>query len=144
MPEIHYTVDGKPQKSNEIELTPAQILRNAGLDPDESYLVEIRGDRRESYHDHPHAAIRLHDRQVFESSHRTVHYFVDDEVQITREHQLSPNTILKNATLDPASHYLVRIEGHHRESYRDKPNDPIVLVQQERFISVSLGATPVS
>lgn len=144
MPEIHYTVDGKPQKTAEVELTAAQILRNAGLNPEESYLVEIRGDRRESYHDHPHQAIHLHQDQQFESSHRTVHYYVDDEVQETREHHLSPKTILENAELDPKTHYLVRVDGNHRQSYRDKPDELIDLHQQEKFISVSLGPTPVS
>ena len=48
MPEIHYTVDGRPQVMSEIELTAAQILRNAGLDPGIYYLIEVHSDRRES------------------------------------------------------------------------------------------------
>ena len=48
MPEIHYAVDRRPQVMSEVELTAAQILRIAGLDPGIYYLIEVRIIRRES------------------------------------------------------------------------------------------------
>ncbi len=74
----------------------------------------------------------------------TINYFVDDEPQTTNSHELTPRQILENAGIDANSHYLVQIQGHHRISYEEKPDTPIHLHQQERFISVSTGPTPVS
>jgi len=74
----------------------------------------------------------------------TFNYTVDDEPQSTTEHVLTPVQILQNAGIDPASHYLVQIEGNHRTSYQDKPNAEIHMHQHMKFISVSTGPTPVS
>jgi hypothetical protein len=38
---IHYTVDDEPQETHEKVLTAAQIVRNAGLDPEQRYLLEL-------------------------------------------------------------------------------------------------------
>ncbi len=62
---IHYTVDGEPQTTTERELTPRQIIKNAGLNPDERYLVEIRGREQVSYKDNPGTPIHLHEHEKF-------------------------------------------------------------------------------
>ena len=74
----------------------------------------------------------------------TFKYTVDDEPQTTTAHELTPTQILENAGVDPASHYLVQLEGNHRISYQDKPNQEIHMHEHMKFISVSTGPTPVS
>ena len=73
-----------------------------------------------------------------------IHYTVDDEPQVTESHELTPVQILKDAKIDPASHYLVQIEGKHQISYKDKPNEEIKMHDHMKFISVSTAPTPVS
>ncbi len=41
----------------------------------------------------------------------TFQYTFDGKSQSTTEHQLTLNQILANAEIDPATHYLVQIEG---------------------------------
>lgn len=45
---------------------------------------------------------------------------VDGEELIVTEHQLTPATIMERAGIEPATHYLVIIEGGHRESLEGK------------------------
>jgi hypothetical protein len=71
-------------------------------------------------------------------------YTVDDEPQTTSSHELTANQILTKAEIDPASHYLVQIEGDHRVSYRSDPNTEIHMHNQMKFISISTAPTPVS
>lgn len=140
---IHYTVDGKPQSTTESEMTPVQIVECGG-NHDESFLIELEGEQRESYHDRPHHHIHMHDGQIFETSSRTFHFTVDDETCSTREHTLTPVEIMKLAGVDPAAHYLVEIHGHHQESYKDKAETPIHMHQNQKFITLATGGTPVS
>ena len=49
-----------------------------------------------------------------------------------------------DAALDPATHYLVQIRGHHKESFRGKGDIPIRIHEGERFQIISIGPTPVS
>ncbi len=74
----------------------------------------------------------------------TFTYTVDDEPQTTTAHELTPVQILSNAGIDAASHYLVQIEGNHRISYQNKPDEEIHMHEHMKFISVSTGPTPVS
>ena len=62
---IHYTVGDEPQTTEERELTPVQIMTKAGINPDENYLVEIRGRERFSYKDKPNDPIHMHEGQQF-------------------------------------------------------------------------------
>ena len=74
-----------------------------------------------------------------------IHFTVDGEPYVTEAKELTPNVILKDfAGRDPANYYLVRIEGAHKESYKDKGNDPIRMHDGMRFQAVYVGATPVS
>jgi hypothetical protein len=141
---IHYTVDGKPQSANVSERTPVEILQLAGEDPSDKYLIEIKNERRESYHDHPHRGIKLHNGQTFESSRKTVHFKVDDEIVVSREHELTPNKIMELAGVDPKNHYLVRLCESGEESFRDKAETSIHVNQHDKFITLLMGATPVS
>lgn len=71
-------------------------------------------------------------------------YTVDDEPQTTTEHTLTPTAILRNAGIDPATHYLVEIVGNTQKSYKDTPNEPIHMHEHMKFVSVFTGSTAVS
>jgi hypothetical protein len=74
----------------------------------------------------------------------TFDYTVDDEPESTSEHILTPTQILSNAVIDPATHYLVQIEGKKQISYQSNPNEQIHMHEHMKFISVSTGPTTVS
>lgn len=77
--------------------------------------------------------------------HHEIHFFVDGEPYETDQREWTPNEIIKTfGDKDPATHYLVRIEGHHRHSYEGKGNEPIKIHDGEKFQIVSTGPTPVS
>jgi hypothetical protein len=66
---IHYFVDDESQTTDQKELTAAQILQNAGIDPNTNYLVEIRGDHKEvSYEGQNTTIIKLHNNMKFISN----------------------------------------------------------------------------
>lgn len=71
-------------------------------------------------------------------------YTVDDEPQTTSSHELTAKEILTNAAIDAATHYLVRIEGDHRDSYQNEPDKPIHMHEHMKFVSISTAPTPVS
>lgn len=73
-----------------------------------------------------------------------IHFTVDGEELETKERELSPHEILGLAGIDPATHYLVQIQGRHQIPYQDKPDEPIHMHEGLKFISVSTGPTPVS
>ena len=140
---VRYTVDGRPQTASVTEKTATEILEAAGFDPAERYLIELDGDRRESYHDHPHRAIRLHDGLVFETSERTFHVEIDDETIPSRERKATPAELMRRSGVDPANHYLKRV-SEPEESFRECPDAPIELRQNDRFITLMMAPCPVS
>lgn len=62
---IHYSVGDEPQTTTERTLTAHQIMANAGINPDENYLVEILGRERKSFKDTPNDPIHMHEGQRF-------------------------------------------------------------------------------
>lgn len=62
---IHYTVNDEPQSTTEKELTPVKIMDNAGIDPDEDYLIEIIDHKKESFKDDPNKLIHMHNGMKF-------------------------------------------------------------------------------
>ena len=64
MPTFNYTVDGVAQSTSEHELTPNQILSNAGIGPTTNYLVEIIGREKKSYQG-SNAPIHMHEHMTF-------------------------------------------------------------------------------
>ena len=74
-----------------------------------------------------------------------IHFTLDGEPYETRERDLTPNEIISRfAQKDPATHYLVQIEGHHRISYEGKGDEPIKIQNEMRCQVLSTGPTPVS
>lgn len=77
----------------------------------------------------------------------TITYTLDDEPQTTTERELTARQILEKGGVDPASHYLVQIQGAHdkeKKSYKDIPDEIVKLHPNMKFISVSTGPTTVS
>lgn len=56
------TVDGDELSIAEHELTPRQIMKRAGIDPDTHYLVELRGDQQVSLQATPDDPIHIHEK----------------------------------------------------------------------------------
>ena len=63
--EFDYTVDGEPQQTQEHDLTPRQILTNAGLDPAQRYLIEIEGTKQKSLKDAMDTPLHIHQSMKF-------------------------------------------------------------------------------
>jgi hypothetical protein len=75
---------------------------------------------------------------------KRIEFTVDDEPVITTEEILTPDQILQLAGIDPATSYLVKVEGRHQESYQGRGDEPIRVHEHEVFVSVSTGPTPTS
>ncbi len=74
-----------------------------------------------------------------------IHFSVDGEHYETTKGNLTPNEIIREfAELDPAMHYLVQIQGHERNSFEGKGDEPIQMHNGMRFQVISTGPTPVS
>jgi hypothetical protein len=86
------------------------------------------------------------DREGKHHGQHLIHFHVDGEPFTTEASELTPNAIIKDfAGKDPATHYLVRIEGHHKkDSYQGRGDAPIAMHDGMRFQVFSTGPTPVS
>ena len=74
-----------------------------------------------------------------------IRFWVDGEEYETHRHELTPNEIIREfGKLDPATHYLVEIKGHHKRSFQGEGDRPIKIHEGERFQIISIGPTPVS
>jgi hypothetical protein len=67
MKTFSYSVNDESQSTSEHSLTAETVLRNAGFDPANHYLVLFRGqsDQRESFQDRPTAEIHMHEHMRF-------------------------------------------------------------------------------
>ncbi len=61
---IDYTVDGVTQETTEAVMTVRQILQGAGLDPENHYLVELRGANQID-HKNLDEQLRVHEKDQF-------------------------------------------------------------------------------
>lgn len=64
-PRFDYSVDDEAQSTTEHVLTPTQILQAAGIDPATHYLVQIIGNKKESYEGKPDEPIHMHEHMKF-------------------------------------------------------------------------------
>jgi len=78
------------------------------------------------------------------AAHKTVTVVVDEEPVSGVPLHTTPNEILRLAGIDPAQHYLVRVNGRHRESFKDEGDKDITVHEREKFVSVFTGSTPTS
>lgn len=56
----------------------------------------------------------------------------------------TPDQILNIAGLEPATNYLVLIQGRHQVTYEGKGDEQIHVHKGEQFIALSTGPTPTS
>jgi hypothetical protein len=74
-----------------------------------------------------------------------IHFKIDEEPYDTKASELTPHQLIAEfAGLDPATHYLLQIEGREQISYQDRADTPIPMKQHAKFITASTGPTPVS
>jgi hypothetical protein len=73
-----------------------------------------------------------------------VKFTVDGERLTSRDHTLSPNQIMILASIDPTTHYLVGVKGREQTSYRDRPDEEILIHTGDKFVTLYTGSTPVS
>ena len=65
---ITISIDGEDFDVDDRAHTPRELLALAGLDPDTSYLIELRGQQQESFQDRLDETIKLHNKQRFISA----------------------------------------------------------------------------
>ncbi|WP_329245508.1 hypothetical protein OIE43_21045 [Streptomyces pseudovenezuelae] len=84
------------------------------------------------------------DTQHKDPVHKTVTVTVDGELVAGVPRRTTPNEILRLAGIDPATHYLVRINGRHQEPFNGEGDKEIAVHERETFVSVSTGPTQTS
>ena len=111
-------------------------------------IAHAREDMQHALHDLEKAE---HDLEEAEAElkkahdHRAVHFTVDGEPFTTDHAKTTPNKIIKDyGEKDPATHFLVKINKGHKESYEGRGNERIEICDGDRFQIVSTGPTPVS
>ena len=65
MPTFDYTVDDKPQKTDQHKLTANQILTNAEISMTNHYLVQIEGKNRISFEGKGGDEIQMYEHMKF-------------------------------------------------------------------------------
>jgi hypothetical protein len=74
-----------------------------------------------------------------------IRFTVDGEPYKTERREMAPDEIIREfGGKDPATNYLVQIEGNHKVSYQGKGSVPIKLHNNMKFQIISTGPTPVS
>lgn len=64
--DIRYSVNDEPEWTKHKELTPVEIMNDAGVDSETNYLTEIKHDhKKESFKDKPNERIHMHDDMKF-------------------------------------------------------------------------------
>ena len=64
-PTFKYSVDGDERTTSEHQLTAREILKEAGFNPDDRFLVEVKGKNQESYQNRLDEQIHMHANQKF-------------------------------------------------------------------------------
>jgi hypothetical protein len=62
---VGISIDGEDYTAPTKEMTADDILRLAGIDPTQNYLVEKHGRQQESYKDKGSTLIKLHEHETF-------------------------------------------------------------------------------
>lgn len=120
----------------ELETAEAH-LRQAEADLESARQVEQAAERE--------IGVAAEEIRAAEEHHREIHFTVDGEPCETKHRELTPNQIISEfGKQDPATSYLVEIQGNHRVSYKDKGNVEIKLHDGMCFQIISTGPKPVS
>lgn len=116
---------------DEIEKTEAEVHKAAEEIEHASHnLAKAEHDHDEAKHNHG----------------RVIHFELDAEPERTGRARWTPNEIIHHfGKKDPATHYLVRVEGGRKtESYEGLGDTEIELHDGMCFLIISVGPTPVS
>ncbi len=62
---VEISIDSEDYTAPEKEMTADDILRLAGIDPSENYLVEKHGREQVSYKDKGSTIVKLHEKETF-------------------------------------------------------------------------------
>lgn len=62
---VEFTIDGEPYTAPSKEMTPDDILRLAGIDPTQNYLVEKHGREQSSFEGKGESPIKVHEKETF-------------------------------------------------------------------------------
>ena len=144
---VHFTVDGEPLEIETNSLTMSEILALVGKKPDQWYLLkEIGGEQRE-FRD-PDEEITIGDHSTFMAEEQREHpvtIVIDTKDILAPSHTQTARELLALVGEIVETDYLVRLKGKRdRVSYQQDPDKPIHLHKDMKFITVSLGPTPVS
>jgi hypothetical protein len=83
--------------------------------------------------------------EAIEKAHHVINFMVDGEDYETDRRDWTPNEIISHfGEKDPSTHYLVEIDGHHRQSFQGKGDETFQLHKCARFQIICTGPTPVS
>ena len=95
---------------------------------------------KEALHDVDEA---MHELEKVE--HPDIHFMVNGEPYETRDPEQTPDYVITHfAKKDPATNYLVQIQGTAQISYQGKGEERIRIHDCEQFQTISTGPTPVS
>lgn len=137
------SIDAAANNADEIGENPDEVKKAAAhLKQAEAELKTAEGEEQAAL---KHIEEAVEEIKEAEHRHHKIHFTVDGEEYETRDHELTPNQIIREfGKKDPATHYLVSIQGVHKESYQGKGDEKIEIHEHEAFQIVSTGPTPVS
>ena len=69
---------------------------------------------------------------------------VDLKTVTTTARELTPAQIMDLAGIDPATHFLIEVEGREQKSLEGQNSTPLHLHERMKFVSASTRPTPVS
>lgn len=114
----------------------------ADLKEAEAELEKAQAEEKDAL-EHVKKAVK--ELEEAEHRHHEVDFTVDGEDYKTTEREMTPNQIIREyGKKDPATNYLVIIQGKHKESFQGRGDEKIKIHEHEAFQIVSTGPTPVS
>lgn len=151
---IEFFIDDKPYSTRKATKTVAEILALASLSAEEYFLISPNGIK---YAD-PKQNVEIHSGDHFKTEKRDrdskpqipvkIHYQVNGEPQTTTDATLSVEQILRNAGKE-ASIDLNQLSSYILENIKtgDKfvnLSDSVTILNNDEFLAVHSGATPVA
>ena len=148
---LKYFVDGKEFHSESNQLTLREILQNAGLLSDDSYLVSDSGKEFHQFDE----TITLNEGEKFEvkrdrsrSDGKPINYEVNGELQTTNESALTVEAILKNAGrkagIDPNEPEKYRLDNLATDKKYNDPSELVPIHNGDKFVAIYTSVTPVA
>lgn len=77
-------------------------------------------------------------------SPKTVTIEVDNESLVVEKGTMTAAAIVEMSGKDPATHYLIEVQGRHQVAYKDQPNELVKVHENSKFATACSGPTTVS